>query len=386
MIEIYLIYIIYILLYLFESIFMIPKNSVTFLFRRKNKSKISIPSDLFGTQNRSLSLSNFFFPYNIFSVFTIPQISINADSLFGYSSTSFKERQLQTSFKSYKFSEIDKIESRDNMLYINDEKFISYYSSTEADFWASSLNELLNTEDDSRDEKINALLDSQFDETALTETIEKIRTESKSLRFFNSIILFLLLANAVSVFVFDWFIDYFLYSMALLYSFTFISGVHYYLALEKLTTLKKRKRIFSTLKIIFYPPSAIGSFSEISTQLFSKFHLLPVLYHLCDDATFVEYVGKYYRDLLYPIEQSYASDDTSLQAIDESWRKRLIEKTEQFLTEKSVDINTLLMPSAYDNESAYYCPRCLTHYNNMLESCSDCYGVALKEINLKSTT
>ncbi len=239
MVEMYLIYVIYLVLYLFESFYWIPKNSVTLYFSKKKNAKLYYTSELFCNQNSSLALSSVLFPFRLFSVLPILQISISEERVFAYAISSLKERQHQESFLSYKFSDIEKIDTDDNELLIDDKVFVKFYSSTQAKFWADSLTGLLRTEKEKREGHIYDLVDNLFDDNTLIKKIESFLKETKVLRIINSVLLYTLILNALSVFFIDGFLNYFWYSIIALYTLSILSGISFYVAQKKLTTIKK---------------------------------------------------------------------------------------------------------------------------------------------------
>lgn len=378
--DIQLIYIFLLVLYLSESLYWIPKNSVIFSFTKKGKGKLKLPGDLLGTQNKSLVISNLFFPYKLFSIVQIPSISLSEKYIVNFTTATLKNTMIDTSCIKFAFDDIETIETDDSDLYINNNLFTSFYNSETAPEWGKTIRRFKDLPQSQRKHEIEESIDRNYDDSILLETIDCFFKLSIPLRILNTLLLIVVIASTITAFVYSELTSLFFYSIIFIYILSFMSGFHFYYVHKLMYPDLKRRRILSTLKIMFYPPAAVGSVSELSLHLLSGYHFLPLMYHICRKEVFEKVAGVYVRHLMYPIEQGCLDNDPAAQEIEQYWRNSQIERTKRFLEEKGFDIQKLLIPTKEQSDGLYYCPRCLTFFNSTLENCSDCFGVKLEKV------
>ena len=124
------------------------------------------------------------------------------------------------------------------------------------------------------------------------------------------------------------------------------------------------------------PPACIRASDFIAHELFAGFHSLAVSRVLLDDVESREFAARTLREMMYPLDIG-AHNDSSEGA---EWAKgKWMTVVWEWMEHEFGDPRQLIdAPRKANAGCVCYCPRCLTQYLFLRNSCSDCPGITVK--------
>ncbi len=139
---------------------------------------------------------------------------------------------------------------------------------------------------------------------------------------------------------------------------------------------KSHERWKEVALMILTPPACIRAGDFIARELFAGFHSLAVSRVLLDEDGSRGFTARTLREIIYPlnVDDPYNSSEAAEWA-KKKWAAVVWEWAER---EFGDPLQLVGAPEKLTEGCICYCPRCLTQYLLLRNSCSDCPGVALK--------
>lgn len=366
------------LLFLFECLIWVHRNTVIINSYFYSGWQLRYPSSNFGNKNGGFFLRNPLPPLGVIFLCQPIPFSFSSNKIVSYISQqltdSGKPKQIE---KVFSFNEIKNISIQLNEIYINGELFVKCRTNQLARFFSDFISNVKDISQNSREEYYNKFFQNLLDIDRIKTLYNKYKKKSIYLRLF---------CNILWIYIF-------IFSICIIYIFGFILSIFYlltgYLILHLLTVIifyftfryfypdSSKEELYSNLLIILlFPPSAIRSIDKISLNLFDRYHPLAVMIAISHDSNFEIFVKKIILDLKFPLGNESLPKD--IQNISNWYRNKQIKILKSFFKNNAIDLKNLLTPSiSSDVTVKAYCPRCHVEYTSTEGQCSDCNGIDL---------
>ncbi len=373
---------VFVILYLFENLFFLHRNSLAFVSMYGARFSVKYPSTVIGNKRGGLIMSNPFSPLGFVFVSNPIQFSLNKNGVISFVSNCLSASEVPSQSKClFSWSEINKIEKISNEIFINGKLFLKHRSSSLINQWANLISVINNLSTDSRERYIKEYLESSLN----TKKIKLIKTE-----FFKKSRYLIILCNFIWFYIFlisPLFVLCFgftniVINIFLIYAFLHILTIFKFISTKRRLDLNWSQRDFlsNLFKVLVFPPAIIRAYDSFTTNLFDGFHPIALGYVFLSKYDFQKLAKELILDLKYPIILDEL--DEKDKPIVQDFNRIQVESINSFLKENLYEMNDIIAHSfSNDDNAKSFCPRCHAEFTIEQGICSDCSDIKLIRID-----
>lgn len=142
--------------------------------------------------------------------------------------------------------------------------------------------------------------------------------------------------------------------------------------------------IWKALPLLLSPPAATAGHPTLTKPLLAGYHPAAVAAVLCSEERFRAIAIPHLRWIEFPSKQDGADRQGEGESPEaREARRNRIQSLRRIIAERlGGEAAALAAPPRRAAAAVSYCPRCLSEYSVLQESCADCPGVALKPFEL----
>lgn len=374
-----LFFLVLVLLYLLECIRWVPAGSTVFKSHFGTSFRWRIASDIIGSVNKGIALSNPFPPFGTYFLISPPPIRFS--TLGALSAVSAKidifNRQ-KKKWRAQRFDDISSLETQHNSVFLNGSLFAECDSIITALNLQKTLKELLSLSPPERESYIDDYLGRTFDVGRIRVMYDTFKNETLFLRiicFIQFIYMFGVFPGWVFYFGFRNAIWPLLSSILIL---SLLLGFVFYITHLTLYKRKEEGTLKHAMMMAVYPMAGLRAIDFLARRYFEEFDIVAVASVLCERSEFLKIAGRTVRESEYPIVHSEPVSGTMGSDIESWWRSRRKKALLRFLEEEQIPIDKLLKPHyAHLGRALSYCPRCLCEFSIIEGNCPDCGDIEL---------
>ncbi len=266
-----------------------------------------------------------------------------------------------------KFSDILKVETKENFLLINEKQFAYCVNSKYAKNYKNLIETLKNSWGSERQKVLETYLNSRFDSAKANEVLRLIKSQIMRLRIVSALHFFaIFIAFPIAYLLRP---ELLFFAMGLIFCALFSLLLIPYFCIEKYKAEKKWKAF--ALKCIFFFPFLSVISREIYWRKLDKFHPALLAGILLKNKASKNYLSSTLRDLKYPIIRL---KDSNALTCAKSFNNLIFERTLNLANKifKTENFDFEILKINFTKDIKCYCPRCGSAFCTEKEICSDC--------------
>ena len=360
------------LIYLSECFIWVSSKGIAF---RKSVTEwgVVFSSTLFGNESGGLALA-YPLPFlgRFYMTYLMP-VSFSPEGILNVSIETLTRKipKVPIDQKFYAYSEIDAVENKGNVIWINNEPFCKCGSVTQATSLVTAIQHLLKQKDKAKQiDKYNCAL---LNNDKIKELIKVFDEKTDKLSIICNVQFFVSFCIAPAlVYVFGsafivWSCIYLIISNLCII--TMFNIVHKYLLPEH-----AKERINDSFKMFFCPPLSIRAVDIISLPYLSNYHPLAVAYNTIDEARFQVFAKQALLSFNFPNE---LIKDMEFNHVLQWHLDSMNSSVSKYLSEVGLDTKKMNDAPERSSDTNSFCPRCHTQFTLENGQCSECTGVML---------
>jgi hypothetical protein len=364
-------------LYLYDCVNWIPRNSVAFLTYAWRGWRLIRGHEVFGNRRGGIAFVNPFPPLgrlflsSPFPVCFSPSMVSTATNLVAGLTPP------EDTYHELAYTEIEDCEVRESSLFINRTLFVECTHATTAHALAEFLLQLRAAPEEERGERIRAWLNNTLRDRRLTVRLGRFDRAALFLWALCNLQFALLIILVAKIFSgYDSWSSVLPMVFLLLLQSVLIS-IKFWRLHAHFFPAERATRIRTLLAMLPFPPASIRAYDAANRDLLANFHPLLIARRFLTHEQFLNFAGRFYRDLAFPIS---ASGLTTEAREAESWFcHEHVAALDRFFNSLGILEDTLLTPAVPSASGVIaYCPRCLEHFTVVDQTCPDCGAFELR--------
>ena len=365
-------FLILILVYLSDCLIWVKRESVAFVSTWGGRWRLKVPPSWLGNENGGVWFLNPAPPAGRIFLSHLLPISISPSGICAYNLQTLptQDRSPEQTGQYLSFDEIKAASTDGLYLVVDNERFAKCATSKQAKTLAQLVRELIKTPTSKREPVVRTWLKQQFAVDQAAARLKEAKAVIAPIQEL-SLILFLFLFVFTPTLMSTFGLIKLIVPVAVvMVIFAVLTGIMFYRAHKQLFPSEGSERFEKVVTMILCPPVSIRAADLLMRNLLADYSPVVLASVLAGTAE-QQFVRAFARDLQHPLKHEVTdpvAEETMRWAADE---------------QLSICLGThlkpedLLGPSAREQDSVSYCPRCLCQYVVSGADCPDCPGVGL---------
>ena len=368
-----------ILLYLFECLIWVKRESVAFVSSMSGRWRLTVPPSWLGNANGGILLLNPLPPAGRVFVSHLSPISISPSGICAYNLQTLpsEARSPGQTGRFLSFSKVTRSTNDGVYLLVNDERFAKCATARQARTLAKLISEIAKASAGKRERLARNWISKQF---AMDDAAARLREGNAVIQPMRelSLILFLFLFVVTPTLVSTFgLMGLIIPVAAVMVILAVLIGILFYRAHKQLFPDETSERFENLVKMILCPPVSIRAPDILTRNLLADYSPI-VLASLLGGKSEQQFMRAFILDLQHPLKHE-VSDETAEQTIGWTAAEQLNVCLEQIKAGRYLKPEDLSAPSQREENSISYCPRCRCQFVVTAIECPDCPGVKLVE-------
>lgn len=366
-----------VLIYLFECLIWVKRESVAFVSSMSGRWRLTVPPSWLGNANGGILLLNPLPPAGRVFLSHLSPISISPSGVCAYNLQTLPS-EARSPGQTGRFVPFNKVTSATNdgvYLLLNDEKFAKCATARQARTLAKLIAEITKASTSKRERMVRTWVSKQF---AIGDAEARLREGNAIIQPMRalSLILFLFLFVATPVLVMGFGLMRLIIPVAaVMVILAVLIGILFHRAHKRLFPAETMERFENLVKMILCPPVSIRAPDILTRNLLAEYSPI-VLANLLAGSREQQFIRAFILDLQHPLKHE-VSDETAAQTISWTAAEQLNVCLEQVKAGRYLKAEELSAPFQRESNSISYCPRCRCQFVVSEVECPDCPGVGL---------
>ena len=368
-----------ILLYVFECLIWVKRESVAFVASLGGGWRLKVPPSWLGNANGGILFLNPLPPAGRVFVSHLSPISISPSGICAYNLQTLpsEARSPGHTGRFLPFNKVTRSTSDGVYLLVNDERFAKCATARQARTLAKLIGEIAKASTAKRERLARNWISKQFAMDAAAARLAEGNAVIEPIREL-SLILFLFLFFVTPLLVSTFGLTGLIIPVAaVMVILAVLIGILFYRAHKQLFPAETSERFENLVKMILCPPVSIRAPDVLTRNLLAEYSPL-VLANLLAGSSEQQFMRAFILDLQYPLKHEVA-DETAAKTIGWTAAEQLNVCLEQVKGGRYLKLEDLSAPSQRENNSISYCPRCRCQFVVSAIECPDCPGIEVVE-------
>ncbi len=373
---------VFVALYLWESLVWLPKDSLAFLAPWEGAFRVIHPWPVLGRHRTGALVGNLLPPLAAPLLAHPWPVSVTPNALYAYVSQALHpDGRAEQPGTFARWSEVTSLEVEGRKVLVNGAPFLTAPSDRVARALGARLHRIWKEAPEHRSAAIDALLDESLDVDQVRARVDTYRKRIAATNFFCTFLWGLLFVIGPILVIRFTLALAILFIVPLLCALLVAVGICYWRAHRTLFPRDRGERLRHLPLLLLYPPLAIRAVDRLGAIVVDAFDPLAVGVALLEPEALRKFARTVVLDLRHPLEPACPAEEPDRREAEGGFRSALRSAVERVLRSRNLDPDELTRPPApIDAQSRSYCPRCLDQYVLTEGRCSDCGGLTLKPL------
>jgi hypothetical protein len=375
-----LLWLVLLLLYLWECACWIPRESIALVSRGWTPWQVAWPSSVLSNQWGGFVLVQPFPPLGTIVVTNPIPLSLSPEGMLGFVSSSLHPRgRPPQTWQFVRFASLSSLAASGKNLTVEGKPLVRTGSNQVACALAQNLCELANRSAAERALAIDGALRASVDIKAVASRWDEFSESARPLWYLcNGLFLFIFLAVPLTLYGFG-LASSWVALVAALFSLTAATAWSFRRAHEELYPEASENRFSQALTVFLAPTAALRARDILSRPLLAPFHPLAAACVLFTRDHFAAFARTVLLDARHPTATHCPNPEPAAALTEQFFRSRWLVILEEFLRNQGLDPATLdRAPLRLDESCLSYCPRCQAQFVSPAGECTDCGGLPLR--------